>query len=283
MIDDKLNTYCYISEQVSYPEDNKDFGYTVHDKGNRFYLTFKSVLQSFNTLNRNRRIYLAENIMNQINNSEYIQEMLRKNSWIGELDHPAPEKNGEELAMNRIANPSMEKSSHFIRKPRLVGNYLEADIQTDSSTNNGMNLAIKVVDGKITPSFSARVLGELTNQGGRPTVNVKKLITYDCVLFPSHKEASAYIKQPIIESVNELENYTNSKVVFLKDLAKEVANKSKETEILCETFGLSIDDVIGLSTDGSVIIQENKNLFKQPLMQKDIRNKTKSMITDWLK
>jgi hypothetical protein len=281
-MNDKLNTYCYIQEQVSDPSDNKDFGYKVYDKGNRFYLTFEAVLQSFNVLNRNRRMYLAENIMDQINNSEYIQEQLRKNSWCGELDHPAPEKNGDELTMNRIANPDLTKTSHFIRRPRLVNNLLEGHIQTDSSNPNGMNLAIKIVDGKIIPSFSARVLGELNHTSGRPIVNVRKLITYDFVLYPSHRESEAYIKQPMTESVNELENFSNSKIVFLKELAKEAANNSKETELLCEAFGLTIDDVIGVNTDGSVIIQENKNLYIQPLMHKNIRNKTKNIVLDWL-
>ena len=278
-----LSALCWISEQVSYPEDYREnFGYKVYDKGSRFYLTFPAVLQSFGVLNRNRRMYEAGNIMDKINNDEYIQTMLKQNTWMGELDHPSPELSGNELSMNRIANPNPEKTSHYIRSPRLNGNLLEAQIQTDSSNANGMNMAIKIVDGKIYPCFSARVLGELQNRSGRPIVNVRKLITYDFVLYPSHPEAVGKINQPMTETVSDIEKETGSKILFLKELAKIAANSSKETEWLCESFGLDITDVIGLTSVGdSIIIQENKNIYVQPISDKNIQAKTKKMIIDW--
>ena len=51
-----LDTLCYIQEQTSYMEDYKeDFGYEVHDRGSRFFVTFNAVLQSFGVRNRNQR------------------------------------------------------------------------------------------------------------------------------------------------------------------------------------------------------------------------------------
>jgi hypothetical protein len=280
-----LLTLAYIREQTSYPEDyNSKFGYSVHDKGSRFYLIFDAILQSFGTLNRNKRMYEAANILDRIQNDEYIQSMLKNNSWMGELDHPSPTINGQDLSMNRIANPDPKFTSHFIRSPRLNGNLLEARIQTDSSNDNGMNLAIKIVDGKMIPAFSARVLGELQNKDGRPVVNVRKLITYDSVIYPSHPEAIGKINQPIQESVNILENEMQGKIIFFPELAKMVANQSKETEWLCEAFKLNIDDVIGVTDTGnSIVIKEEKNIYVQPLLNHHIREKTKSILTDWLK
>lgn len=279
-----LDTLAYISEQTSYPSDYKtSFGYEVHERGPRFYLTFDAVLQSFGVLNRNRRMYEASNVMERINNDDYIQTMLRQNSWMGEIDHPAPQYAGQELAMNRIANPNPEKTSHYIRKPRLNGNLLEAHIQTDSSNENGMNMAIKIVDGKITPCFSARVLGELTNRGGQPIVNVRKVVTFDWVLFPSHSDAQGKISQPLTESAGVIENESGSKILYFKELAQMAANNSKETEWLCESFGLTIDDVVGVtSTGNSVVIQENQNIYYQVITDKKIRNKTASTLQDWL-
>lgn len=280
-----LDTLCYIQEQTSYMEDYKeDFGYEVHDRGSRFFVTFNAVLQSFGVRNRNQREYDAQNIMDKIEHDEYILDQLRKNSWMGEIDHPAPEFQGQELTMQRIANPDMKLTSHYIRRPHLEGNLLKAPIQTDSGTDAGMNMAIKIVDGKIIPCFSARVLGALQNRNGRPVVFVRKLITYDWVLFPSHPEAEAEIKQPIMESVNEMENITNIKIVFFPELARMAANNSKETEWLCESFGLSIDDVIGVTNTGnSVVVTEGSNVYVQPISDSRIRNKTKSMVTDWLR
>lgn len=279
-----LKTYCYIQEQTSWPEDYiKKFGFEYHEMGNRFFLTFPAVLQSFDVLNRNRRIYRAENIMERIQNDEYIQSMLRQNSWMGEIDHPASEYAGSELSMNRIANPDPKMTSHFKRKPRLNGNLLEADIQTDSSNENGMNMAIKIVDGKIVPAFSARVLGDLQNRSGKPVVNVRKLICYDWVLFPSHPEALGKITQPMLESADKRVEDVNTKIIFLEHLAKAAANSNAETEWLCESFGLTIDAIKGFTPDGKLVIQENAtNVYHQPISDKHIRERTKKSIADWL-
>jgi hypothetical protein len=281
----ELDTLCYIHEQTSYVSDYKgNFGYEVVPTGaNRFYVKFPAVLQSFDTMNRNGRSYDANNIMDCINNDDYIQSMLKQNSWMGEIDHPAAEKKGEELTINRIANPDLKKTSHYIRKPVLHGNLLEANIQTDSSNENGMNMAIKIVDGKIVPCFSARVLGSLKNVMGKPVVHVNKLVTYDWVLYPSHKEAMAKITQPVMEAANAIKDYAGKQIIFLKELAQMAANNSKETEWLCESFDLSIDDVVGLTSDGkSIAIQESGNLYVQPITDKRVKTKTQNNLRDWL-
>ena len=287
-MDRDLNTFCYIQEQTSFPEDYKNFGYEYHDMGSRFFLTFPAVLQSFGVQNRNRREYEADNIWNCIQNDEYIQTMLKQNSWMGEIDHPAPENEGEKLTMNRIANPDLKKTSHYVRSPRLVGNLLEANIQTDSSNQHGMNMAIKIVDGKIVPCFSARVLGEARNKGSRVIVFVRKLICYDWVLYPSHAEAMGKLNQPLMESVQRVVDkaaaYAGAKVIFLKELAQMAANNSRETQLLCESFGLTIDDVVGItSTGNSVVIQENAtNVYIQPISDRFVRQRTQNVLNDWL-
>lgn len=279
-----LDTLCYIQEQTSFDEDYAgNFGYKVFDKGNRFYLVFDAILQSFGVKNRNKREYDSDNIMDRIEHDDYIQSMLRQNSWMGEIDHPAPEVQGEELTMQRIANPDMRKTSHYIRRPRLTGNLLESTIQTDSSNASGMNMAIKIVDGHIIPCFSARVLGSLQNRNGRPVVFVKKLITYDWVLYPSHPEAMAKITQPRMESVDDAAKYTGTTIIFFPELAKMAAANSKETAWLCESFGLSEEDLVGVtSTGNSVVVTEGANTYIQPLNDSRIRAKTKSILTDWM-
>lgn len=278
-----LNTLCYIQEQTSFEEDyQNDFGYEVVDKGNRFYVLFSAVLQSFMVMNRNKRMYDLTNIMNCINTDPYIQDQLRKNSWMGCIDHPAPMFQGQELTMQYIGNVDPKMTSHYIRKPHAEGNLLVANIQTDSSNKHGMNMAIKIVDGKITPCFSARVFGELTNKNGQPIVNVRKLITYDWVLFPSHPEAEARIQQPLQEAVDQFKD-ANITMIFFPQLAQMAAASSKETEMLCESFGLNIEDVIGVtSTGNSLVIQENANTYVQPITDKFVRAKTKSMLNDWI-
>ena len=278
-----LQTLCFLREQTSFDSDYADsFGYTVHNAGNRFYVKFPAVLQSFGVKNRNRRMYEASNIWNCIETDPQIQHYLKTNQWMGEIDHPAPEKQGEELTMQRIANPDLKKTSHYIRSPRLNGNLLEANIQTDSSTEAGMNMAIKIVDGKIIPCFSARVLGALENMDGKPVVHVRKLITYDWVGFPSHEEALAKINQPIQESVDLFEEYAGCKIIKFPDLARMAAG-AEDVKFLCESFDLTEDDIVGVTETGnSVVLTENANVYVQPLNDTNIRNKTKSALADWL-
>lgn len=283
-----LNTLCYIQEQTSFESDYKNFGYQIFPKDantsrDRFYLVFDAVLQSFGVVNRNDREYELSNVWERIQKDDYIQSMLRQNSWMGEIDHPAPEFIGQELAPGRLSNPDLKKTSHYIRRPRINGNLLEATIQTDSSNEHGMNMAIKIVDGKIIPCFSARLLGALKTLMKRKIVHVNKLICYDWVLYPSHIEAMAKISQPIQEAANALGEYAGAKIVFFKELAQMVSNNLRETELLCESFGLTINDIIGLTETGnSLIIQENNNLYMQPITDKFVRAKTQKHVRDWL-
>ena len=276
-----LDTLCYIQEQSSFEEDYKgNFGYELHDCGSRFYLTFPAVLQSFGVKNRNKRKYDLNNVWNCIQTDDYIQSMLKQNSWMGEIDHPAPEMVGGELTVQRISNPDMTRTSHYIRSPRINGNLIEANIQTDSSNKHGMNMAIKIVDGKIIPCFSARVLG--SKAPGSDTVIVKKLVTYDWVLYPSHPEALAKIHQPLMESVQECEKATGVKIIYFPELAKMAAG-TEDVKILCEAFQLTEDDIIGVTATGnSVVLNENSNVYIQPISDEILRNKTKAALTDWI-
>lgn len=280
----KLSTLCYLHEQTSFMEDYKDsFGYEVFDKGNRMYLIFEAILQSFGDLNRNKRMYEAENIMYLIEHDEYIQSMIANNSWCGEIDHPSAQIESQNLTMNRIANPCLEKTSHYIRRPRLNGNLLEAKIQTDSSTDAGMNMAIKIVDGHIIPCFSARVFGELQQKCGRPVVRVSKLITYDWVLFPSHKLAKAKINQPLEESAASFGTELNGRLIYFPQLARMVAESNDETKQLCESFGIGLESVTGFTKTGnSLAIQDGKNIYIQPLTSSNLRNSTKNLLNDWV-
>ena len=281
----KLSSLCYVAEQTSFKEDyNDNFGYDLHDRGNRFYIVFEGILQSFDVLNRNGRMYDATNIMNCIQNDPYIVAMLAQNSWMGELEHPTAIYENQTLSLARLAGVFPNNTSHFIRKPRLEGNLLKATIQTDSSNQSGMNMAIKIVDGKVIPGFSARVLGELKTKNGKPFVDVKKLITYDYVLFPSHKEALGNVNRPFAESVQMVEKAINGSIIFFEELAKDVAKDSEEAQILCESFGLSNDDIIGVtSTGNSVVIKEKSNIYVTPITNEMARKKTKSYLRDWLK
>jgi len=280
-----VNNFCYIAEQTSFSDDypNGQFGYKLFDKGNRMYVVFEGILQSFGVLNRNGRYYQADNVMNCIKTDPYITSMLAQNSWMGELEHPSATYSNQELKTERLLQVLPNNTSHFIRRPRLNGNLLEATIQTDSGTEAGRNMAIKIVDGKVIPGFSARLLGDLRQVNGRPTVFIKKLITYDYVLFPSHKEALGKVNSPYAESVKVTESAINGKIIFFEELAKNLMHKSEGAQVLYESFGLNEDDVVGVTETGnSVVLKEKKNIYVCPVSDKTVQTKTRSAISDWL-
>lgn len=286
-MDKDLNTLCYIREQVSYVEDYKDFDYKVIERKNRFFVIFDAVLQSFGVMNRNRRMYMLDNVWNCIQNDECIQDMLANNSWMGEMDHPAPELQDTELTMLRVATPNLGLTSHYIRKPRIDGSLLRATIQTDSGTDAGMNLATKIVDGGIRPAFSARVLGEMDPNNSRPVVNVRRLITYDWVLFPSHKEARADFKpsaltESVKQSISDVEKYTGATIVFFPELARMVAENEKASQFVCESFDLNQDDIIGFTKTGnSVVLKENNNIYIAPISNSVVKKKASNAIREY--
>lgn len=282
-----LNTFCYIQEQTSFEEDYKNnFGYEIFpSRGDRFYIIFDAILQSFGIKNRNGREYDFDNIWNLIQTDEFILDLIRKNSWIGEIDHPASVIEGEKLSAQRIGVPDLKMSSHYIRSPRREGNLLKAKIQTDSATEHGMNMAYKIVDGKIIPCFSARVFGALRNILNKMVVYVTKLITYDWVLYPSHREAEALMNQPHMESViQEAAAYAGCKVIFLEELARMAANNSKEMNYICEAFDIPIENVVGLTSTGNSIVftENNTNVYIQPISDRIVRSKTQNAVRDWL-
>ena len=82
---------------------------------------------------------------------------------------------------------------------------------------------------------------------GHPNMRVTKVITFDEVDFPSHPDANADIVAAVQESAN---------VVFLKELAKYCCDKDENLNVICESFQISPEEIVGISNDPSVIIEQ---------------------------
>ena len=276
---------CYISEQTSFPEDYENFGYTVREGSNGFpVVEFESVLQSFGVLNRNGRNYQQDNVWTMVQTDPYVVDQRRRNCWEGEEDHPNAIFSGQKLAISRLTATDLGRASHYIRKPRCEGNLLKAHIQTDNGTECGRNMATKIMDGKIVPGFSARVFGNMTNIDGKPTIILTRLITYDWVNYPSHSDALAELNQPLMESANQTEYFKNTfgnTMITFNELRDMLRSDSDEMKLLCESFHINADNIVGMCGN-SAVVQENANIFVQPLTDRHILKKSKHMIADWI-
>lgn len=239
----------------------------VTNKNGVFYVSFDTNLHSFGVINRNNRQYLADNIWKCITESEKIQALLADNAWYGEMNHPTQYYKNQELTPERLQDPCMENRSHKILRPRIVGNLLQAHIETSSGTDVGVGFAKEIIQG-LKPAFSCRAVAVMQMIDGKPTVIIRRLITYDWVLYPSHKEAHIISEPKLVnkmvevyrESASDTNIYVPDFMMSLKDILKHIGNEDPNTSTIMESFNLSMDDLIGFdNTHTRAIIKDGDN------------------------
>lgn len=150
-------------------------------KGER--VRMECVLQTVGDVNRNRRRYSKELIESGLSD---IKDMIKENSFLGELDHPI-DKNP-----NRQLTVQYKDVSHLIREYGWDGNKLVAVVET-LRTPNGTILKNLAEDG-IPVGFSFRGMGDIRRSmvEGKECFDVTgplKVVTWDAVTNPSHKQA----------------------------------------------------------------------------------------------
>lgn len=254
----------FISERSNM--DNREItSLDVHDKHGIFYVSFDANLHSFGVMNRNNRMYLADNVWECITKSEKIQSWLADNAWFGEMNHPTQYFKSQELTPARLQDPAMENRSHKILRPRLVGNLLQAHIETASGTDVGVGFAKEIIQG-LKPAFSCRAVAVMEMINGKPVVVIRRLITYDWVLYPSHKEAHIISEPKLVEKCATVfkesaeDDYNPDFLISLRDVLENVGETDPNTATIMESFNLSYDDLLGFdNTHDHVIIKDNDN------------------------
>lgn len=251
----------FISEKSNM--DCRDItGVDVHDKHGVFFVSFDANLHSFDVINRNKRRYLLSNVKSAIEESEKIQSWLADNAWFGEMNHPTQYYKSQELTPERLQDPALENRSHKILRPTFNGNLLQAHIETASGTDVGVGFAKEIIQG-LKPAFSCRAVATMQMIDGKPTVLIRRLITYDWVLYPSHKEAHIISEPKLVEKcVNVYKESTNDNtdeyvpdfMISLKDVLKNVGETDANVSTIMESFDLTYDDIIGVNKKHDKII-----------------------------
>ena len=267
--DDKYAMACFIQEAPQEAEISKN-GYEVKKSSTGLpYCIFDATLQTFNCYNRMGRRYDAQNLVSVIESDERIQTLKKQNKWRGELNHPNPDIKGQTLTDIRMTIPSPQNTSHFISKNRLEGDRYKGKITTHPSTEAGKQVSSEIIDLGIVPSFSVRLLGNMLPNApmNQPNMRVTKVITWDMVDFPSHVGADADIVARIQESAN---------VVFLKELSKYCVEQDENLQVVCESFQISPDELMGIH-NGSIIVKQQDARIHIPL-KGDIRREAISIL-----
>lgn len=285
--------FMYLAEKVS-PDDNEVKNLEYTDKAGVRFAEFDTCLQTFRCMNRNGRQYYGPNI-DEMLKAERIVTMLSTNAWYGEMDHPYAVYKGKELSSERIQIIEMSRRSHKILNPVVKGDILRARIQTASGTEYGRGFCDEILQGLI-PSFSCRAIAGIQMINGQPYVIVRKLITYDWVLYPSHKEANMEGKPKFIQKSsalislesagidrsNEIEDirncYTEDVYIPLEEILSYTGVKDPSVNYILESFDLSMDDLIGFdSSINHAIIKDGDNTIYA-----NISPNTKHEVMDFL-
>lgn len=265
----KYETACFVQEAPTSSELEPG-GYEVKKSSEgHTYVVFPATLWTFECYNRMNRRYDINNAKAVINGDERIQTLKSQNKWRGEWNHPNPDIKGQQYSDIRMTIPEPMRTSHFINKDKFEGNRYKAIITTHPQTECGRAAASEVVDLGAVPSFSVRLLGNMIPNAPRnqPNMRVSKVITFDMVDYPSHHDANADIVARIQESAN---------VIFLKELAKYCVDQSENLNVVCESFEISTDEIMGIN-NGSIIIEQADSRIHLPL-QGDIRREALSIL-----
>lgn len=273
-----IQGFMYIAEQTT-PEDYPIKNLEIVDKHGVFFVSFDSCLHSFSVINRNNRQYLKENIKENLQ-TERIQSLLADRAWYGEMDHPLQKYQNQPLTPERVNTIFMKNRSHKILNPTFEGNLLCAHIETASGTEAGEGFAKEIIQGLI-PAFSCRAIAGLQLIDGKPTVIVRKIITYDWVIYPSHKEAHATSKpngvfksiSTVTESaVDKIKTYSKDILVPLKEILENVGHRDPNTQLIMESFELDMNDLVGFTPDRShMIIKDNNNVIYSKISQESVK------------
>lgn len=172
-----------ICESPSTVEDAK----LVASKGNR--VIAQGTLQDVDVLNRNSRIYTAKDLFPELTCAR-TKELLESGNMKGENGHPM----SKELSRQQTIDPNntvVKYLKFWTEGSKVKALFKGCNNQLGEDFNNDL-----LDDEK--PSFSLRALGGIEMRGGKAYVKNVKLITYDRVIYPSHKVA--YTEKIVSES-----------------------------------------------------------------------------------
>lgn len=239
-----------INESPATVEDSK----IVSEKGNR--VVAQGTLQDVDSLNRNSRIYTAKELFPELTCARTV-ELLRTGNMKGENGHPM----SKDLARQQTIDPNntvVKYLKFWTEGSKIKGLFKGCNNQLGEDFNNDL------LDGEL-PSFSLRALGGIDMRNGKAYVTNVKLITYDRVIYPSHKVA--YTEKIVSEAA-----LLDAAQKQLKNLSEEAVKRAKEAQ----TKLIVTEDYKGLLapiTNESVIraLQHESGNVKSLLENFDIR------------
>lgn len=233
----------------------------------------EAILQDMDVENRNHRIYSAKDLIPQLT-CERTVELLNTGNLKGENGHPLSDK----LERQQTIDPMKVCCKYLKLWPE--GKLIKG-LVTGTNNDLGDYFNRDLMDGE-KPSFSLRALGTLSNMGGKSYVKNLRIITWDRVIYPSHKRA--YTEKLVQESASMTqeenqflveESYKGRLIpVHNKQILDYIKTESANLDIMMEAFGTnSYDNVVYLENgclqlfneDGSTVIMKPEEYISREI------------------
>lgn len=223
-----------INEATTTPKEMR----IVSDKNNR--LSIETVMQDLNIKNRNGRWYGTDDFQGQLS-CERTMELINSKNFFGEAGHPMTTElvRQQSIDLNNIA--------HCMTKLWLEGDTIKA--HTHGTPNKQGELFNNLILEGTIPSFSLRALGTVQNTSRGAEVKNIRLITYDWVVFPSHKKA--YMQKilgeygKVNESIEELDRDIEGNKLILDESASTIVPiTNKEVIDYVKTESTNLNSVV---------------------------------------
>lgn len=205
----------------------------------------EGTLQDGDVENRNHRLYATKDLDSEIKGSR-MKELLETGNMKGELGHP--------LSDSIVRQQTVDPKNCCVRYTKI---WMEKNLVKGQfkGTNNayGDEFDQDLREG-VKPSFSLRALGSIENVNGKAYVRGLKIITYDVVVFPSHRVAytdkivsestmdDTYMRMSYedrmrrIQEMNEFGRIINFSGNDAKDLLNKLQRESAGLDAIVNTF-----------------------------------------------
>lgn len=235
---------------------------TVEDSiitsGNGKRVEAEGTLQDMDVENRNRRVYMKSDLLPEINGPR-MTELIKAKQFCGEYGHPL----SDDLVRQQTIDPKLVCVR--FNKVWVEGNLVKARFQ---GTNNdyGEYFDRDLRDG-CKPAFSLRALGAIENVNSKACVKGIKIITWDSVIYPSHKVA--YTDKIVTESaIDGTPVYENQIVVPFDDPGKIITLRESDAKTVISRLqreSANMDMVLNafdgiydkISTNGNNVVLTN--------------------------
>lgn len=235
---------------------------TVEDSiitsGNGRRVEAEGTLQDMDIENRNRRVYMKKDLLPEINGPR-MTELIKAKQFCGEYGHPL----SDDLVRQQTIDPKLVCVR--FNKVWVEDNLVRARFQ---GTNNdyGEYFDRDLRDG-CKPAFSLRALGAIENVNGKACVKGIKIITWDSVIYPSHKVAytekivteSAIDGTPVHENQIVVPFDDPGRIITLRESdAKTVISRLQRESANMDTILNTFDGIYDkISTSGNNVVLTN--------------------------